>query len=167
MSPHPHRRGFTLAEVVITIALVGAVLIYGLQGLNNAMFQAAHTRDSKIARELAKLTLAQASAGLFSEDIDVHMEGDYSDQDYPSFTWELVLGDEEFDEEPAEGEQRFDSWNPDGVDEDDEDEERAEQPYEVVRVKVRFPAAGERVGEVIIEQWLDWEAVYGTTEELD
>lgn len=157
--------GFTLAEVVITIALVSIVLISGLQGLNNAMFQAAQSRDLKIARDLAKHTLGQLAAGYYLEDIEEHMSGDYSEQDYKDFSWELVLGDAEFDEPATEGEyDRFDSWNPDGEEDDDEDDD-AEEPYEMVRVKVTFPTPGDRNGEVIIERWMDWETVYGPSED--
>ncbi|MDF1800124.1 MAG: type II secretion system protein [Planctomycetota bacterium] len=158
--------GFTLAEVMVTIALVGAVLIFGLKGLNDSMFQAAYTRDLKIARELALFSMGQVSSGLFIEDVEDHMSGDYADQDYPEFSWEIVLGDEEFDEPEVEREDRFDSWNP-NPDDDDDEEEDAEEPYEIVRVKVRFPAAGERVGELILEEWITWEHVYGQPNEED
>ena len=168
-TPASQRAGFTLAEVVITIALVAIVLISGLAGLNNVKFQAAYSRDSKIARELAKYSLGQVAAGSFEDDLEDYMSGDYADLDYPQFTWELTLGDEEFsDPEDEDGyDQPFDSWNPYGANDDEDDDEDAEEPYEVVRVKVAFEAPGDRTGEVILERWFSWETVYGTDEEDD
>ena len=55
--------GFTLAEVAVTIAIVGVVLVFSVQGLNNSMFQAANTRDLKIARELGLFKIAQFPLG--------------------------------------------------------------------------------------------------------
>ena len=53
------RGGFTLAEVAVTIALVGLALVYMLQGLNTAKITAAYTRNIKLSKELALLTLGR------------------------------------------------------------------------------------------------------------
>ena len=47
------RAGFTLAEAAVTIALVAVTLTILLQSLEGSKMMAAHTRDQKIARELA------------------------------------------------------------------------------------------------------------------
>lgn len=153
------KSGFTLAEVAVTIIIVGIVLVVSLEGLNNSMFQAAHTRDMKIARELGLFTLGQVESGLFAEDIEDHMGGDYSDQEYKDFTWELVFGDEAFDEPEEETEGAFDSWAP--TDEEEDEDEDAEQPYETVRVKVTFPGPKQAKNELTLEQWITWSFVYG------
>ncbi len=65
------RSGFTLAEAVITIALVGLTLSSTLQILHGSKFTAAHTRDSKIARDLALKTLGQIESGFWWDDIEL------------------------------------------------------------------------------------------------
>jgi prepilin-type N-terminal cleavage/methylation domain-containing protein len=159
--PQP-RSGFTLAEVAITILIVGIVLVLSMQGLNNAMAQAGQTRNLKIARELGMFTLARLESAMYIEDIEDHMQGDYSEQDYADFEWEIVLGDEPFyepDEKLAGG---FDSWNPDGL---EDDESESTEPWVVARIKVSFPPTGDRRSDIVLERWITREFVYGKEEE--
>ena len=161
-------RGFTLAEVAVTIAIVGIVLVFSVQGLNNSKFQAANTRDLKIARELGLFKLAQFESGLYAEDIEDHMSGDFSEQEYPNFLWELVLGDEQFDEAVEDGDNlRFDSWAPDEDEDEEEEEDDAEEPFQEVRVKVTFSGPKEAPKELILERWMTWSHVYGEEETED
>lgn len=153
------KAGFTLAEVAITILIVGIVLVMSVQGLNNSMAQAGHTRNLKVARELALLTLGRLESGMYTEDIEDHMQGDYADEDHPEFTWELVLGDEPFYEPEEIASGAFDSWNPSGLEEDDEAD--STEPWVVARIKVSFPPAGDRKGEVVLERWMTRSFVYG------
>jgi len=155
------RQGFTLIEVVITLFFVSILLMVSVQGLTNSMAQAGHTRNLKIAREMALFTLGQLESGLYTEDIEDHMQGDYADQDYAAFTWELVLGDEDFydPEEILNG--AFDSWNPDNT---EDDESKSTEPWVVARVKVSFPPTSDRPAEVILERWITREFVYGEEE---
>jgi prepilin-type N-terminal cleavage/methylation domain-containing protein len=152
-----NRSGFTLAEVMVTILIVGSILILSVQGLNKSLAQAAHTRNIKIARELAMLSLARLEAGLYIDELEDHMEGDYSDDDHPDFQWEIVLDTEEFyDEEQLESD-RFDSWEPT----DEEEDAESGDPWVVARVKVRFPEQTGRKDNIVLERWLTREFVYG------
>lgn len=161
------RAGFTLAEVVVTIAIVAIALTLAFQSLNVSKLTAAHTRNSKLARELALYTLGQIEAGLFWEEIETGRTGVY--EDYPDFSWELALGEETFIErDPNEG--PFDNWayreeQRRLADDYDEEEEEEVQPYEEVRVKVTYPAIREFPHEVVLEQWIPWVQVYGEDEE--
>ena len=157
------RSGFTLAEVAVTIVIVGILLVVSVQALNNSLAQASHTRNINIARELAMLSLARLEAGLFIDELEDHMEGDYSDDDQPYFNWEIVLDTEEFyDEEQLETD-RFDSWEPTDEDEDTE----SGDPWVVARVKVRFPVQTGRKDNIVLERWLTREFVYGPEDEDD
>ena len=60
------RSGFTLAEIAVTIVIVGIGLVLVLQGLNHSKMTAAHTRNMKLARELGHLTMGQVEAGIYS-----------------------------------------------------------------------------------------------------
>ena len=153
--------GFTLAEVAVTVLIVGIVLVMAMQGLNNSMAQAGHTRNIKVARELGLFTLGQLESGLYMDDIEDHMEGDYADQDHADFSWELVLGDEPFAEEDELQNKAFDSWaKPD----DEEDEADSTEPWVVARIKVRFPAPSSRQSDIVLERWLTRTFVFGEEE---
>jgi len=91
------RAGFTLAEVMVTIVIVGVALVLVLQGLNATKFEAAHTRNLKFARELGLLTLGQIEAGPFQEDSDrERLLGTYAEQGHEYFAYEVVFGDDGF-----------------------------------------------------------------------
>lgn len=160
------RDGFTLAEIAITIVIVGIGLMLVLQGLNTAKLTAAHTRNMKVARELGLLTLGRVAAGEYQEDIESGLMDTYADEGFPDFTFELVLGDDTFIERDDD-DGRFDNWDPDLYDRDDEDDEdeETEQPYEKVTVKITYPAIKDLPNELTLEQWMPWLQVYGQDEE--
>ena len=160
-----HRRarsGFTLAEVAVTIVIVGIGLLLVLQGLNTAKLLSVQTRNYKLAHELALLTLGQVESGLYQEDIEDGLVGTYAEEGYPDFAFEVVVGDEAFREQRDD--RSFDSWAPRESDEDDEDEEDAEEPFEKVRVRVVFPKVQEVKNELVLERWIPWTQVYGESE---
>ncbi len=159
------RPGFTLAEVAVTIVIVGIALVLCLQGLNGAKLQAAWTRNFKLARELGSVTLGEVASGLYSEDIADGLSGTYSDADYSEFSYEVVAGDDELSDTNDEDNGRYDSWNRDDENDDEEDDEEAEEPYEKIKVRVRFPEIGDYPAEVILEQWIEWTLVYGEEED--
>ena len=167
------RGAFTLAELAVTIVIVGLALVLLLQGLSNAKLTSAQTRNFKLARELAILTVSRVQAGMFDEELESHMEGTYSEEGYPDFLWEVTLGDEEFREENDSEGRSFDSWaHQDDLDDEldsDDDEEDAEQPYERVRIKVSYPKILEYSDELVLERWVPWFDVYTSeeTEELE
>ncbi len=149
-------RGFTLAEVAVTIAVVGLALVWMLQALNAAKLTAAYTRNLKLARELALLTLGQIEAGLYLEEVgDERIDGTYAEQGYPDFHFEAVFGDENL--RPSEEDPSFDNWRQQELEaEDDPDADEVEQPYEKVQVRVTFPPIQDLKNELVIERWLPW-----------
>lgn len=160
------RGGFTLAEVAVTIVIVGMALLLVVQGLQTSKLVAAHTRNLKVARELALQTLGQVESGLFEEETDQdHLFGSYADEGWPDFEFELVLGEESF--LSAEDYDRWDPWRADPYDDDDEDESESEQPYEKVQIKVTFPPIQGFQNELVLERWIPWKQVYRTEEEED
>ncbi len=156
MSRRGNARGFTLAEVAVTIAVVGLALVWMLQALNSAKLTAAYTRNLKLARELALLTLGQIEAGLYQEEVgDERIDGTYAEQGHPEFHFEAVFGDENLRPDPDDP--SFDNWRQEELDrQDDPDEEEVEQPYEKVQVRVTFPPIQDLKNELVIERWLPW-----------
>lgn len=160
------RAGFTLAEVAVTIVIIGIGLVLVLQGLNTAKIMAAQTRNQRLARDLALYTLGQVEAGLYQDDIRSGLTGNYADLGYNAFTYEVLVGDDAFKERDPNA--PYDSWQPTERELDqkkkDEDEE-VEQPYEKVKVRVTFPKYEAYTNELILERWVPWVQVYGTEDE--
>lgn len=164
------QRGFTLAEVAVTIAIVGLILVFVLQGINEAKLLAAHTRNQRVARELALRTLAGIESGLYVDEInDERLEGTYADDGYPDFTFEAVLGERNFRSSNDRGAGAFDNWNTqEELDKrEEEEQEGTEQPYERIQVKVTFPQIGEDSGknELVFEKWVPWRQVHPSEED--
>lgn len=167
MTPTKSTRGFTLAEVAVTIVIVGTMLIYLLQGLNGTKLLAAQTRNAKLSRELALAKLGQVGSGLFQEDIDKGITGTFADEGYPDFSFEIVVGDETFRDQPDPNQSNhFDSWNPpnrqdDEKDKTDPNEEPIEKPFEKVKIRVTAPKIQQYSNQLTFEQWYPWVQVYG------
>jgi hypothetical protein len=153
----------------VTIVIVGIALVYVMQGLNTSKLTAALTRNQKVARDLGLFTLGQIESGLLRDDIDTGMSGNYSEEGYPDFNWEIAVGDDTLPEtQKADSYGKpHDSWAPTRAELDakaEEDEEDAEEPYEKVRVRVTFPQIREYANEVTLERWIAWKQVYGEAE---
>ncbi|QDU84758.1 hypothetical protein Pla163_18720 [Planctomycetes bacterium Pla163] len=175
--------GFTLAEVAVTIVIVGIALVLLIQGLGGAKAQAYYTRNLKLADQLARMTLGEVAAGRYAEDAEFGIEGSYASEDYPEFTYEVFFGEENFpsddgsrgsdgrhdswtyqrerDLERREIEERNDTTNRAG--EDDEEEPR--EPYQEIMVRVSFPASREYANHRDVRAWIPWDQVYGPEEE--
>lgn len=161
--------GFTLAEVAVTIVIVGTMLIYLLQGLNGTKLLAAQTRNNKLARELALQKLGQVGSGLYQEDIDKGLTGSFADEGYPDFTYEVVVGDDSFHDQASDApNNRFDNWNPpdkrDAAQREkdtDKNQEAVEKPFEKVKIRVSMPKIQAFSNELKLEQWFPWAQVYG------
>jgi hypothetical protein len=154
------RAAFTLAEVAVTIALVGLALVWMLQALNTAKLTAAQTRNLKLARDLGLYTLGQIEAGLYVEDVtNDRLEGSYAELGYPDFFFEAVLGDQNFREQVRGVDGAFDNWRYEREERDD-DEDQVEQPYEKVQIKVTFPKIQELTNELKLERWVAWVQVH-------
>jgi hypothetical protein len=158
-SPRP-AAAFTLAEVAVTIAVVGLALVWMLQALNTAKVTAAQTRNLKLARELALYTLGQIEGGLYEEEIsDERIEGTYAEEGYPDFYFEAVIGDANF--RPSENDPTFDNWLEERRQAElESDEEEVEQPYEKVQIRVQFPPIQDLKSELVIERWLPWNQIH-------
>ncbi len=164
------RAGFTLAEVMVTLVIVGIGLTLVLQGLNTAKLTAAQTRNLKLARDLAILTLGQVEAGLFQEEEGERMFGSYAAEGYEDFSFEVVFGDDTLtDVEAPLGEGGFDTWDYrrsiEDEEEDYEEDEEAVEPYETVRIRVTFPPIRDYKNDLVLERWMGWERVYGVDED--
>ena len=174
--------GFTLAEVAVTIVIVGIGMLLVLQGLNTAKLTAAHTRNTKLARELALTTLGQIASGQFQEDIQDGLEGSYAEEGYPEFTFEVVVGDDSFREASTDG--PFDSWSyrderareneeadADRDKEKKDPQEETDEPFEKVKIKITFPkidvAKEQLKNELVLEEWIPWKQVYGQKEDAE
>lgn len=163
------RHGFTLAEVAVAIVIVGMGLLWILEGLNLAKLTAAHTRNYKLARDLALVTLGQVESGQFQDDIDRGLVGNYAEEGFPEFNYEVIVGDETFSERKADG--SFDSWELRGKAKEDaeerkkEGEEAPEEPFEKVKIKITFPKIREFPSELVLERWIPWKQVYGEEED--
>lgn len=171
------RDGFTLAEVAVTLVIVGIGLLFVLQGLSTSKFTAAQTHNRKLARELALVTLGEIQAGLYREELgdDDHLYGNYGEDGYEEWLWEVALGDASLsDEEPERSGLTFDTFADrqrriDEAEEDedkkDKDEEDAREPYEKVRIRVSYPKLGDFPHSITLERWMPWDDVYGPAED--
>ncbi|MEE2939888.1 MAG: prepilin-type N-terminal cleavage/methylation domain-containing protein [Planctomycetota bacterium] len=175
----PHRRangGFTLAEAAVTIAIVGIVLLAVMQGLQGAKMASLNVKNQKTAYELGTGLIGEIRVGLYREELESGMTGDFAEQEEPDFRWEVTLGDDVFTDADDSAERPFDNLqdrrdreeerenSSDSRFTDDEDEEAAE-PFEKVKVRVTYPAVEEYPTELLLEAWIPWEEVYGPEEE--
>jgi type II secretory pathway pseudopilin PulG len=167
LAPGRARSAFTLAEVAVTVVIVGLGLTMVLQGLNASQLTAQQTRNTRLARELGLETLGQIESGLFWDDIVSGASGAY--EDHPEFEWELALGDDTF---PGQDEdESYDTWSQrrrlreERSDYDKDEDEETHEEYEKVRVRVTFPKIQQLKNELSLERWMPWEQVYGPDEE--
>jgi prepilin-type N-terminal cleavage/methylation domain-containing protein len=181
------RGGFTLAEVAVTIVIVGIGMLLVLEGLNMTKMSALQTKNLKLSREFALLTLAQISSGLFQDEIQNGLHGTYAQEGFPDFIYEVAVGDVALttsDGSRAATDGSFDSWNrpvdtrtstsTSTTDSEKDDKSKkdpkdvVDQPYEKVKIKVSFPAVridkDELKHEIVLEEWIPWKQVYGSNE---
>jgi prepilin-type N-terminal cleavage/methylation domain-containing protein len=170
------RAGFTLVEIAVTLLIVGIGLTMCVESLFVAKHQAAHTRNLKLARELGSMTLGQIESGLYQDDIETGWTGSYAQEGYANFYFEVLLGEETFEEyedevyessyhdafaarrERREEERRL---------EDDDDQDEIEEPFEKVKLRVTFPQTREFKNSLVIESWMNWEQVHGVDEDSE
>jgi len=170
-SRRAHRAaGFTLVEVAVSLLIIAIGVTLCLQSLQTAKFQAAHTRNLKLARELGVLTLGQIESGLFQEEISSGFTASYADEGYPDFDFEVQTGEDQFLEadEDTEGtyhdafaarrQRQFEA-------QEDSGEDEVAEEFQKVRIRVTFPKFGEYTNHLDIESWMDWEQVYGEEDE--
>lgn len=178
-SPLSARRangGFTLAEAAVTIAIVGIVLLAVMQGLQGAKMASLNVKNQKTAYELGTGLLGEIRVGLYREELESGLTGDFAEQDEPEFRWEVSLGDDVFTEGEDDADRPFDNLqdrrdreedrenSSDSRFADDEDEDAAE-PFEKVKLRITYPAVEEYPTELLLEAWIPWVEVYGPEEE--
>lgn len=173
--PRRARAGFTLAEVAVTLMIVSLAIVTILQGLTTVKHNAAETHYRKVAMELGLLTLGRLESGLYREDLaasgsrgDV-LTGTYAEEGYEEFSYELVLGDQQFSEEiedPDRPGSYHDTWAYERErkeeEDDDDDEDEVAEPFEKSRIRVTFPKLGKADNTLVLERWIPWELVYGS-----
>lgn len=168
--------GFTLVEAAITLAIVALVLVTVLQGMEGAKLSAYHTRQKKVAYELAQGMVGEITVGLWREELESGMTGNFAERDEPDFEWELALGEDVLEDRGDDDEDRpFDNfaarreWEEDNRSDTEEDEyedgEEPVEPFEKIRVRVSFRKVKDFSNEIILERWVPWEEVYGPSEE--
>jgi len=166
------RQGFTLAETAVTIAVVAIVLTLTLQALEVAKLSAAHTMYRKVAWQLGIEMLGEIEAGRWQDELDSGASGTFAERDQPEYYWEVVLGDEAFPDVPEidlnDPNRPFDTWR--SRDEwrsqnTDDNEEDSVEPYEKVKLRIRFPKLRDFSNEFILERWVRWPQIYGEEEE--
>lgn len=177
------REGFTLAEVAVTLVIVGIALVLLLQGLGGSKAQAFYTRNLKVANQLARQTMGEISAALYQDEAEFGLEGTYADSDFPDFHYEVWFGEDEFPSDFADESDGFDSWDHQRerereLEEDEErngsrepgseeDEDEEHEPFEKVRIRVTFPVIGKYDGTIVLTEWIPWDQVYGAKEEKE
>ena len=178
LAPRGPRTGFTLAEVAVTLVIVGMTLLLVLEGLNSSMITAAQAANRKTALELALITMGRIESGLYWEELDGlggTFDGTYAEEGYEEFYWEFVVGDEELaatEEEDEEGgffdnyEHRRTLERESESDSEEEDDPFAETgstgaSYERVQLRVIFPKLTGQSNELVIERWIPLLQVFG------
>jgi len=170
------RAGFTLAEVAVTLMIVSLAIVTILQGLTTVKHSAAETHYRKVALELGLLTLGRLEAGLYQEDLEASgsrgdvLAGTYAEEGHEEFSYELVLGEQQFSEEFDERDPRgayHDTWahareREEEDDADDENEDEVAEPFEKARIRVTFPKLTDAENHLVLERWIPWELVYGS-----
>jgi len=175
------RGGFTLAEVAVTLLIMGLCMLYVLQGLNESRHTAMYTYRTKMAREMATLLLSKVEAGAYWEDLesDNMLSGACVEEDelYEDYFWEMTFGDEAEFSTVLEGDRK--KWDRDDHttlsyrdmqererDHDEgEDELLTEEPFEDVRVRITLETELENKVLITLEKKIPWDLVYGTNEE--
>ncbi len=86
------RRGFTLLEIMVALALLATVFVLVMQAQRQAIAQAADARSQSIAARLGAQFLHRVEAGMVP-DLHDGYSGDFSEEGYGSFTYVVGLGD--------------------------------------------------------------------------
>ena len=84
---HPGSRGFTLIEVLVTLALMGIVLPVAMRGISISVAQARFARNSAEAAALGQSKLNEIVAVIQTQQMNnLGTAGDFGQQ-WPAYTW--------------------------------------------------------------------------------
>ncbi|MEK7483318.1 MAG: type II secretion system protein [Planctomycetota bacterium] len=78
-------RAFTLVEVMISIVIIGTTLVSLLIVRNRAIEDIAVINEARILRVLAEKKIAEIEI-----QVEKNESGDFSNEGYPEFQWEMV-----------------------------------------------------------------------------
>jgi type II secretory pathway pseudopilin PulG len=186
---HRHRRlrsgreAFTLAEVAVTLVIVGMTLLLVLEGLNSSRTTAAQSANRRLSLELGLMTMARVEAGLLWEDLDGiggTLSGSYAEEDYEAFFWEITVGeDDNADFEQDQDSPYFDNFahrqyvETESSDSDPEDRDPFSDSgstggsYEKVVVRVTYPQLmrSKPTNVLVLERWIPLDLVFGKSDE--
>lgn len=141
--------GFTLLEIMVTLAVIGGALVLVLQNREESMMNYYVARDANLARNLARELLSEVS---YREPDDLHGRFD----GFPDFEYEIEISHEDLvSGETEDGEEQDEystgrDWKGDDRNQDSqgagfspgdivENEDQPEYPVRRVKITVRYP----------------------------
>jgi len=148
----------SIRRVCLPVSLLGALVLVLIFQIDLAQMQSLNASATRLDLLI----------------VNGNVVGNYGEQGYEEWLWEVVFGDETFSDELEEnGSIMFDTFRDrerrqeeardkaDRNDKDKEEEEETTEPYEKVRIRVSFPKLGEFPNTLTLERWMPWEDVYG------
>ncbi len=158
-------RGFTLAEVLLAVAILAFGLVSVMVARARAVETAFVARNLKVARMLAEGLLAEVQSGLHEDLLD-GASGDFTEANYAEFEWRIFVGDESV----AAAYEAKDDESLAGFFADKElarreaeasGEELPPEPTTSVAVRVTFPTLGQERGVFTLEARVETGAIDG------
>ncbi|MCI0589089.1 MAG: prepilin-type N-terminal cleavage/methylation domain-containing protein [Planctomycetes bacterium] len=158
-------RGFTLAEVLLAVAILAFGLVSVMVARARAVETAFVARNLKVARMLAEGLLSQIESGIHEDLLD-GASGDFSEENYPEFEWRVFVGDESVaaayeakDDESLAG--FFADKELARREAEDSGEELPPEPRTSVAVRVTFPTLSQERGVFTLEARVETGAIDG------
>ncbi|MEO0479931.1 MAG: prepilin-type N-terminal cleavage/methylation domain-containing protein [Planctomycetota bacterium] len=105
-------QGFTLIEVLVSLAILALVLTVFLNMRTNAVIDAAIARDWRIAREIAETQLSEMAAG--AREFPPETGESFEHEDYPYFQVQILVGEDEISQAESDIAQTMSSISEDG-----------------------------------------------------
>ena len=161
-------RGFTLAEVLLAVAILAFGLVSVMVARTRAVETAFVARNLKVARMLAEGLLADIESGLHEDLVD-GASGDFTEAKHPEVEWRVFVGDESV----AAAYETKDDQSLAGFFAEKEAKRRETQssgeepPKEAttpLAVRVTFPTLDEERGVYTLEARVDTKAIDGVDE---
>lgn len=159
--PTPKRGGFTLLEIMASMALLAVIFTFVMEARAGAMNKATNARLVSIASRLGISQLRRIEAGMIPDLYDGY-EGDFSEEGHGQFTYLIGIGDgSQFaagGDDPTEEVWRNYLSN----EEDERDEDDVQPEFTRVFLTISFPSvrADNETDSLILETLIDTWAVY-------
>ncbi|HKB14410.1 MAG TPA: hypothetical protein VKF62_00010, partial [Planctomycetota bacterium] len=157
--------GFTLAEVLLAVAILAFGLVSVMVARGRAVETAFVARNLKVARQLAEGLLAEIQSGLHEDLLD-GASGDFTEANYPAFEWRVFVGDESVaaayeskDDESLAG--FFADKEAARREAEASGEDLPPEPNTSVAVRVTFPTLGQERGVFTLEARVETAAIDG------